>query len=408
MDILELFKGIAVIIDDEVNNPSVKELQNILTQIESKEIPLLKYDSIPSSEKSSYFKNLSFVVLDWKLIQTEPLTEENELGLKLPDTLQEYNAEDNINFIKKLTATCFCPIFIFTNEEPNDVITLLETEGLYKKNSPCHIFVKRKTELTGKTKLFKHIEKWVKSNPSIYVLKEWEREYQKTKNKLFSELQDMSPVWPRIMWKTFDADGANKSFELGELISRNLHTRMTPFEFDASILNKKRKNPEDKELRRVLEGERYLKNINLHPDHISTGDIFKEAYTENGENKIRYFLNIRAQCNLMRGSNINEIELYCLKGRIIEESKINIKQGGVQFSFGQFIEKIDHGIIPFIDDGKIIEFMFRDLKIKKWKDLKNIRCGQLLPPYITRIQQRYALYLQRQGLPSIPERAIIS
>ena len=33
------------------------------------------------------------------------------------------------------------------------------------------------------------------------------------------------------MWKNFEEDGANKSFELGDLISRNLQTRMTPFGF---------------------------------------------------------------------------------------------------------------------------------------------------------------------------------
>lgn len=31
------------------------------------------------------------------------------------------------------------------------------------------------------------------------------------------------------------------------------------------------------------------------------------------------------------------------------------------------------------------------------------RVGRLLPPFVTRVQQRYASYLQRPGMPRIPE-----
>jgi len=114
-------------------------------------------------------------------------------------------------------------------------------------------------------------------------------------------------------------------------------------------------------------------------------------------------LNIRAQCDLVHSSNP---ELYCLRGRIVDEGKIN-QDDGLHFREGEFIEKINHAIVPCIDNGKIIEFLFRDLKPKEWKNIKDKRIGRLLPPYITRIQQRYALYLQRQGLPRIPEIAVL-
>lgn len=73
---------------------------------------------------------------------------------------------------------------------------------------------------------------------------------------------------------------------------------------------------------------------------------------------------------------------------------------------GEFIEKINHAIVPCIDNGKIIEFLFRDLKTKKWNSIKDNRIGRLLPPYINRIQQRYALYLHREGLPRTPDMAV--
>ena len=57
-------------------------------------------------------------------------------------------------------------------------------------------------------------------------------------------------------------------------------------------------------------------------------------------------------------------------------------------------------------DGKILSFSLRKLSIKKWNEIKDNRQGRLLPPYITKIQQKYSAYIQRQGLPSIPKEAI--
>ncbi len=256
---------------------------------------VLTFEAIPSNEMVSHFQNLSFVLLDWRLIKNDISSAEFYEGIAVPSTLLSYGAQENIDFIKMLKEFCFCPIFIFTNEDKDEIIDKLESEGLYTKNKPNHILVKSKGDLKGKTKLFSEIEKWLKSNPSICVLKEWEREYQKSKNKLFSDFQELSSVWPKIMWDTFEEDGVNKSFELGELISRNLHTRMTPFDFSEEILNKqgqKKRKIEMSELRRVLEGARFLKITSLHDDAISTGDIFKEPYSDSGITKYRYFLNI--------------------------------------------------------------------------------------------------------------------
>jgi len=67
----------------------------------------------------------------------------------------------------------------------------------------------------------------------------------------------------------------------------------------------------------------------------------------------------------------------------------------------------NQSIVFNIIDGKTYNFKFKDLTINKWSAIKDKRVGRLLPPYITRIQQRYALYLQRQGLPRTPKQAIL-
>ena len=460
MNMEELFSGVAVVIDDEVNDSSAN-INKIISQIEAAKIPVLKYTSLPEGDIVGHFQNLSFLLLDWRLIKDNVSNEELEEGVTIPDGLLEYDATENLAFIESLNQNCFCPVFLFTNEtDLSSIEDKLIEKSLYSKDRPNNIFIRAKNsffvpeiirldkfstlieklengdkeilkraykinqdnsayELDNSTDtsnvpsilnktdyvhLFEEIGLWLKETPSIYVLKEWEKEYQSCKTKLFSELHSINPSWPTIMWKNFEADGANKSLEMGELISRNLHSRMTPFEFKNDILDKESNVPRD-ELRKVLEGERFLKSASLHEDDIGTGDLFKEDYQDNGETKVRYYLNIRAQCDLLRSSNADKVELYCLKGRIVDETNIN-GEGGLSVVEGQFVEKINNSVVPFLDGGKIIEFLFRDIKPQKWKGLKGKRVGRLLPPYINRIQQRYSLYMQRQGLPRIPDAAI--
>ena len=399
MDVDGLFKGVAVVIDDEVHSADPK-ITNILKQVNDKNIPLMKYDSIPSEGVISHFQELSFVFLDWRLIKQNITDNDFASGVSVPAALQDHEVDENIDFIKKLKEVCFCPVFIFTNEGVDTVIDVLEEKGLYDRNKPNHIFIKQKSEIQGKTKLFREVEKWIKNNPSVYVLKEWEREYQKSKNKLFSEFEQLSPVWPKIMWKNFTDDGGNSSLDLGELISRNLHTRMAPFEFSDEILSKRGKKIERSEIRRVLEGAMYLANSNLHDDNINPGDVFKLSG--------KYYINIRAACDCVpdrsaNGSTLDDVQLYLLKGSKLTDPKA---KKIFRTKYGQFLEIDSQSILFPLHDGKSIDFRFKDLVIRSWKDIKDKRIGRILPPYINRIQQRYALYLQRQGLPRIPDSAL--
>ena len=392
----ELFSGIAVVIDDEINDPEAN-INKIIRQIESANIPVLKYLSLPEEDIVGHFQNPSFLLLDWKLQKLEK-------EISIPDGLQEKDAADNLNFIEKLKEICFCPVFIFTNEDTAFIKSKLEDRGLYQDGKPSYLFVQSKSDLQDEGAFFDVVSEWLRETPSIYVLKEWEKRQQGCKTKLFSELHSLNPSWPTIMWKNFEADKVNKSLEMGELISRNLHSRMIPFNFENNILDKEPSMPPCRdELIKLLEGERFLKRESLHEDDVGCGDLFKVEKSQSNETtEFTYYLNIRAQCDLLRSK---KVELYCLKGRVVDETKIN-KKGGFPVDEGHFLEKINHSVVPFLDGGKIIEFLFRNMKIQEWKDLKENRVGRLLPPYITRIQQRYSLYMQRQGLPRIPDAAI--
>ena len=397
MSMKDLFSGIAVIIDDEVNKKSAN-ISNIINQIESANIPILKYITIPPEEEIRHFQNLSFLLLDWRLIKGEINSEMIEEGVTIPDTLQEYDVSENIKFIKKLNEICFCPIFIFSNEDVNLIRSKLVSEKIMHDDHQSNIFVQSKIDLKGRVKLFNVVTKWLEKNPSIYVLKEWEKEYQSSKNKLFYEFQNISSVWPKVLWKNYIGDGVNPSMQLGEFISRNLHTRMSPFGFSEKIMKKRGAKILPKEIKHVLEGERFL--TSLDSQSIEPGDIFKISSGN-------YYINIRASCDLISGrsenGNNDNIDLYLLKG-----SKISIKKGKKLYNklYGLFPENETQSIIFPINEGEILDFRFKTLKILKWSEIKDKRIGRLLPPYITKIQQRYALYMQRQGLPKIPKEAI--
>lgn len=397
MDVCTLFKGIAVIIDDEVFNNKAPHISGILSQFEKHHIPCIKYDTLPSNEEIKNLREISFVFLDWRL---DPLVSDPEDTVHLPDELARELIEKNIEFIGHLWEVCFCPIFIFSNESVDTIIGELEKKKLYSQKRPSPIFVKAKGHVDTNDQLFDEIDGWLTRTPSMYILKEWEQEYRKSKNKLFREFQALSPEWPRIMWDTFGDDGTNKSHELGELIWRNLNTRMMPVQFVSDILAHGNGLIDKSELIRVLEGERFLKKECLHSDSIAPGDVF---YKSN-----KYYVNVRAACDCIpdrskNGSNLDDVNLYLLKGSKLKEKKL--REAYNEFH-GSMSETPANAILFPLNDGKGIDIRFKDIEIKPWSEMKAHRIGRILPPHITRIQQRYALYMHREGLPRIPKEAI--
>ncbi len=389
----DLFNGVAIIIDDEIGDRTAN-ITKLMNEIRKRNMPCVIYKTLPDPKAIQHFHNISFLLLDWRLKPKETT--------KGASTFERFAIKENIDFLNKLKSTCFAPIFIFTDEEKQVVIDELKTNNLYQDGNPSsnYIFVKKKDELIGPKKLFKEIEKWVKKVPSIYVLKEWEREYRSAKNNLFLEFYTQSPSWPKILWETFKIDGVNSSYELGEIITRNLYTRMAPYAFDDKTINRGKHKISRKEIRQVLEGARFMKRKGLHNDSISSGDVFKVGG--------QIYLNIRPDCDCIRdrssaNSTLDTVQLYLLKGSKLSENK---ERKIYDKTYKHFKEIDSQAIVFSMLDGVTFDFRFKDLTLRPWSELKDKRIGRILPPYITRIQQRYAMYLQRQGLPAIPGRAI--
>ncbi len=441
MDVKSLFKGIAVIIDNEIykEDSAIKEIRS---RLEQNNIPVVTYEDIPDTNVIPSFSNAAFVILDWDYFNSSDLYD-SDTGERvlIPDSVRQEKRNQVLLFIDMILNKIFVPVFVFTAVNPETVIEALDERHLWQHEKPNRIFVKQKIEISNETDLFNSIEAWVRQMPSVYVLKEWEKVFGTTKTNMFNELCNYSPNWVTIIWDMLKNDSIECAFELGSFITKNLINRINQYYFEEQYLHSEF-TPQNHELKQLIERERYLE-YNIQPEQAYVGDLFEE--TNNGSRK--YYLNIRAQCDLSRKGD--QADLYLIKGKELSEEEI-IKndivitsqgvlrfEDGVEYSLediarmcdaaqgeeiedlktlnskfqdfrnrvffnqGEILEKKTEAIIAYIGGGKIIKFRL-DVCVKKFRDFKDKRIGRILPPHIGRIQQKCAQYMIREGTMPIP------
>ena len=436
MDVEKLFQGIAVIFDDEISNPT-STIYTIKENIQRKNIPVAVYNEMPRPEIIPSLSNASFVILDWDYTNSE-LDVGNSERLSIPIELKTEQEQNLIQFISKLLCEVFIPVFIFTSKSVDSIKTTLSDAHLWNDDKENRIFIKQKNDINTEAQLFGEIEKWIKAMPSVYVLKEWEKNISKSKDAMFLELYGYSPNWVKIIWDMLKEDSIENHREFGEFVTRNLNNRIGTYKFDEDIIGAQRDiSPE--ELSRVVEGERYFV-YHTQPKQAYTGDLFKDGN--------KYYLNIRAQCDLSRmdgGSDEYNPKLYCIKGKklrskdiVTDDIKMTTEEKlrfGVDKSFslnemceicknddelkkfnnnfvnyrnriffrkGAFLERNDKVIVGCIANEQMLQFDL-DISIKEFSDVRDKRIGRILPPYITRIQQKCAQNMVREGVMPIPK-----
>lgn len=381
-NIIELFSGIGVIIDDEINKPE-SSIKKVMSSFEEKNIPFLAYEDLPSTELVHNFHSVSFVLLDWKWNA---------------DTSDELLLRDNTAFITALHEICFVPIFIFTDEDPTSIISQLEGAGMYSDTKNNLIFVKHKSEVDTTVKLFEAINGWVKSTLPVYIIKEWESKKRRASNSLFQSLYNINPNWVKVFLETSKKDDIDAAFELDELLYENLHSRMSLMNLiDMPINREEPISYEASEIRDLMQGQRFLPAEKLLSEMIFTGDIYLNVQGEERE----YFVNVRPQCDCIprNGVRLEDINLYLIKGmeKSIDKCHFNKKDGN--------FADIETRVTVFPINHKAIQFELGNFSVRKFSEMREKRIGRLLPPFITKLVQKYALYMERQALPRIPEEA---
>ena len=434
MNVRELFQGIAVIFDDEIDDDQSK-IFKIKQLLEEQNIPVATSKEQPSKEMIPSLQNAAFIIVDWNF--TDKKLGSVEERILVPDTLRDESEKELIEFIKDFLQRSLVPIFIFTALKEDDIRSKLRNGGCLEDS---RVFIKNKEDVDTEEHLFNEMESWLLTMPSVYVLKEWERITLRSKNKMLLRLYQYSPVWAKIVWDMIKADSEHGyQHEFGEFLTRSLSNCVDTYYFDETVFDIKLEEISIEEARKVLEGERFFSyDEHTKPQQAYTGDLIKEGS--------RYYLNIRAQCDLSRDGAPC---YYCLKGEKLKEKDMAISGmefnengdlvfgDGEQFSFsiitgidknldnrtqintalkkrdrkiffrhGTFLERADHIIIPCIAEEVAIEFKLKDIEIKEFQKDKDKRVGRLLPPYITRIQQKWAHYVVRTGVLPVPENVV--
>ena len=102
-----LFKGIGMVVDDQVNSGKDKAIDGIVKYLENdNHLPLVKYEDLPDNIESICFSSLSFLLLDWEL---NTLVNVDDSPIPIA-TLKAQNARDNVDFIKQVVAKVVIPI----------------------------------------------------------------------------------------------------------------------------------------------------------------------------------------------------------------------------------------------------------------------------------------------------------
>ncbi len=423
MELKNLMSGIAVVIDDRLENGATDYdldddntdlIVKIVKQLEDKwNLPFYAMKRMPPEKTwPNLLQAASFILLDWRWWP---------MGAS---ALEQENIKTNIRFLKR-AKDYFLPVFVFTNEDPEDVRSELP-ESIYHEDSPGKnfVFIQRKAELLSDDSLdFSSIKNWISQNASVYALKVWEQVFHVAKKELFSSMYARSPDWPKVFWKAYKDDGVDPSSSLTHLINDSLRGRMQTNTFEGEILGALPAEVPRKDLQALITETSVRPLATLPDDEIRCGDLFlqpkrkyllnlrpdcdcedtKAAQEESDETK--YLLNLRPDCDCVPrdGKKPDEVELFCVEGKRMSDSDL-----GKKYHMGHFDERVWECIAFSVHQEKSVRFDFRKLQVRKFSELRSQRIGRLLHPYLTRIQQRFALYQQRQALPRIPAEAVPS
>src|SRR5450759_343586 len=142
----ELFHGISVVIDDEIDSKDKDtEIDQLIKTLEHENCYVVKFKKIPALAAAKNLEGASLFILDWNF---HPVSSDQvNSGVRIPDVLQKKYETANIAFIKEIKKLRFEPIFIFTNESVDYVRRKLKNDKLINEDDGDHIFVKNKKDV---------------------------------------------------------------------------------------------------------------------------------------------------------------------------------------------------------------------------------------------------------------------
>lgn len=386
----EFFVGPAVVVDDKVDEP-VGGMADVLDQISAAGMPIVTRKELPPDAEIDHWRGFSLIVLDWELNPVDP----GLAGIAKPESLSIENAIAVADFVQELMTRLYCPIFILTNEDVEAIQQELASRlNVEQGQIESRVLVRSKSSVSAD--LLGVLGKWIREHPAVYALKRWELGYEAARCQMFLDFELSSTQWPRVLWKAAKADDVNPHFELTETISRNILHRFEPLLFEDAVLDVVGDWADSKTaLRRVIHRNAVVAQESLHDDVIMPGDFF----SVDGEPDA-ILVNVTPACDLVaRSVALDDVQMTLLKGTLLDPSEYSTK------TKREKLRAPEGSAVSWVlrSDGKPYRIQFKSWEQATWATHKHHRLGRLLEPYVTLLQQRFALHVHRQGLPSLPE-----
>jgi len=401
----KLFVGPAVVVDDEIVSDDCT-MQPIVEQIEAQNIPVYCKSEPPSPEELRHWRSFSLIVLDWELYPDSQGAGALPPGVSVSDAVSEENDAKVSDFVKNLLETLYAPIFIFSNQSVDGITEQLTNrldldEGQLRER----VMIRSKSDMSAS--LFETLTDWLSVRPAIYALKNWDYSYEEAKKGLFDDLHASSPNWPKCILSASDQDKVNPHFELSEMIARNIIHRFQPLVFDASVFESNGDSNAElpSALRRVVHRQAVIANESLHKDMLMPGDFFFSRPDKGLPSEI--LINVTPACDLAPrdGKNIEETEMTLVRADILLDEDYRTS-GQHKEALRDYLSS--HVLFVLTDSAWPYKVQFKNWTRSTWGALREERQGRLLEPYITRLQQKFALHFHRQGLPRLSDDYFLS
>lgn len=392
---MSILSGPVVFIDDEIDD-TTSRAHSLLQEIIATGRPVTTDTGIPNKYKDRFehWTSLAFVIVDWDLTP-------GSIGLTGGATLSGFNRGVLFDFLDDLMQQIYCPIFIVSNEDTEDIARQLGEEERFQRSDGS---------LDGRIAIFskeivmdhlvEHLSTWVAQSPALSALKAWEHEHDQAKNRLFTDLTALEPDWPVYIWQAADVDEVDPAYELTTVISTNLLNRLNPVVFDVESISTPPEVPTGKALRRVSLGRTSVPGARLTRSMVLPGDIFVLPDAPAGE----VWVNVSPACHTVgrriKGSDgttqYEPVRLHLLRGTL---QKWPVSDGALRQMNDK--DRSNSIIIHTLLDQDPYKFVFGDARIETWADIAEFRVARLLPPYITRVQQLHSAFMQSEGLPRV-------
>lgn len=390
-------RGVGLVIDDKALDEKTDDpICVIVSQLTDDGIPLLRYRELPTEIQFENLHGLAFVLVDWSLLSSDA-------GAAAKAVM-----EDRIcDFITKFHTECFAPVFVFSNQDENEIKQALKKRKIEVDSPNAYVLVRSKSEMQELDaqkvpKLFAEINKWICATPTIRLLTTWGYDLTVARDKMFVDFYQKSHNWPMLLWNAYKEDGDDPTHGLNDIMFGNLRARMQGDLLLEEIAPTKLEASDVEAVVDVLGLTVMLPSHALPCGQVGCGDLFEIAPKEGEDEQFELVVSCDCDCIVRDGESANSkiIQLVTVDKPILPGNP-KMRNQRYDKEYGLAHKAAENYLFPI--KGKCFRVWYRGISTKPLSELKiEKRIGRILPPFITDVRQRVALWHQRVGLPKLP------